>query len=107
MSAPYENVVTTIDAVSWTPIVAPFPCSRVQIRTKDLANDLKLRTDSASAATEETIPAGVYWQIPGETSEFILRENQMRRIPLWKANDTICYVQAVAGTGPVIANFKQ
>lgn len=107
MSAPLENKVTTIDSVTWTAIVAPFACSRVMLRTKDTSNDLKVRTDQADANTEETVPAGVYWQLPGETSEFILRHDQLRRIPLWKLGDTVCYVQAAAGTGPVIANFKQ
>lgn len=105
MPSPLEIRRLTIDSVSWTPLVAPFGCSRVQFRTADPANDLKVRTTPTDADTEETIPAGVYYLINVASSESMWVHNQTRSHHLWKAGDTICYLQAVAGTGPVVAGF--
>lgn len=107
MPAPFEIRRVTIDSSSWTPLIAPFNCSRVMLRTADLSNDVKIRTTDTDANTEETIPAGVYFRLDGETPEFIWRNNQSRSIHLWETGDVICYLQATAGTGPVVAGFKQ
>ena len=53
----YVKKQLTIDNVSWTAIVAPIDCMGVAIKNSVLV-DLRIRTDSADATTQDTISAG-------------------------------------------------
>lgn len=106
MPLPFEIKSFVVDAVSWTPLVAPIPCTRVNFRNADSANDLKIRTAAADASTEDTVPGGVFYQLHDGSPEMIWKHNQHRSIHHWKAGDTICYLQTAGGVGPVIAHFQ-
>jgi len=85
----------TIDAVTWTPVVTPFPCRRIAIEQGDGVNDLKIRSDAADANTEKTIAAGTLQPL---TSEFL-------GDTVGGPGETVCYLQAAAGTGPAVLEF--
>lgn len=107
MSAPLEIVRVTIDEESWTAIVAPFPCSRVSLRSLDETYSYWVRTDQANANTEDLVPPLSSYDLAGETPEFMPHDNQHRARHLWKTGDTVIYIKAVTGTGPIVARFKQ
>ncbi len=93
----YAKRKLTIDTVTWTAVVAPIDCDSLAMRN-DTAST-KIRTDSADPNTEDTIGAGVQEGIIApihEPAPFPVR---------FKNGDTICYLQAVSGTGPVILTF--
>ena len=46
-----------VDTVSWTAVVAPVDCMAVSIKNSVFA-DMRIRTDSADATTQDTISAG-------------------------------------------------
>ena len=53
----YVKKQLAVDTVSWTAIVAPVDCMGVSIKNSVLV-DLRIRTDSADATTQDTIGAG-------------------------------------------------
>src|SRR6202521_2938959 len=53
----YVKKQLAVDTVSWTAIVAPIDCMGLAIKNSVLV-DMKIRTDSADATTQDTIPAG-------------------------------------------------
>jgi len=53
----YVKKQLTVDTVSWTAIVAPIDCMGVGIKNSALV-DLRIRTDSGDATTQDTISAG-------------------------------------------------
>jgi hypothetical protein len=98
----YVKKQIAIDTVSWTAVVAPIDCQGVGIKNT-VAVDLKVRTDSADPATQDTIPAGnqegvVVARAQGNV-QFDVASQRFR------AGDTICFLQAVSGTGPALATF--
>lgn len=61
---------TTLDNVSWTPIVAPIDCDNAYVINVDAAGVatavvLKLRTDDADASTEIRINPGQQYSFAG------------------------------------------
>jgi len=84
----------TIDTVSWTPYSPPDDCNVISVYNKDIANDIKFRTDSADPTTEVLIPAGIEKQ----WGHYALSSQTAARYP---KNVIIGYLQSVAGTGPV------
>jgi hypothetical protein len=92
----------SVDTVSWTAVVAPVDCMGVSIKNSALI-DLRIRTDSGDATTQDTISAGSIETVSaarhasgvqdgGSGSRFI-------------AGDTIAYLQAASGTGPAVVTF--
>ena len=51
----YVKKQIAVDTVSWTAIVAPVDCMGVSIKNSVLV-DLRIRTDSGDATTQDTIP---------------------------------------------------
>ena len=98
----YVKKQLTVDTVSWTAIVAPIDCMGVAIKNLALV-DLRIRTDSADATTQDTISAGSIETIaaPRRTSNVQDSGSGMR----FYAGDTIAYLQAVSGTGPALLTF--
>jgi hypothetical protein len=91
-----------VDTVSWTAVIAPLDCMGVSIKNSALI-DLRVRTDSGDASTQDTISAGSIETIAtprhgggvqdgGSGSRFF-------------AGDTIAYLQAASGTGPALVTF--
>lgn len=91
-SPKYVKRRTTVDTVTWTAITAPASCRGVSIKNSDSAVAFKIRSDAASASSEDTIPAGSQEVISAA-------EHGSLRFQL---GDVICYVQAASGTGPII-----
>ena len=94
MPAPFEIQVLTIDPVSWTPVTVAFDCTSLSVKNTDLVNPVKMRTNSASAATEDSLGPGAEQSlaIPFHRYRFPVGSQ-----PLW--------VRATAGTGPVVVKF--
>ena len=100
MPAPYEIKRFTISTGNWTPIVTPFGCNNVTLEQADADNAAKLRTDVADANTEKILQAGAEKTIASPTSDALPGPRYR-----WPEGATVCQVQAVAGTGPIVAEF--
>jgi hypothetical protein len=98
----YVKKQLAVDTVSWTAVVAPIDCMGVAIKNSVLVN-LLLRTDSADATTQDTIPAGSVEAIfvPRHGSNLQDAGSGARFL----AGDTIAYLQAASGTGPALLTF--
>jgi len=94
MPAPFEIRVLTIDPVSWTPVTVAFDCTSLSLRNADAVNSVRMRTNPGSAATEDVLGPG------GEQSLAIPFHRY--RFP---AGSQPLWVQATAGTGPVVIKF--
>ncbi len=91
-----------MDTVSWTAVVAPIDCMGVAIKSSVLV-DLRIRTDAADAATQDTIVAGSIETISSPRHSGGVRDagSGIR----FYAGDTIAYLQAASGTGPALLTF--
>lgn len=92
----YVISTLTLDSVTWTPVTTLFPCNGFGVKT---SVDIKMRTDSADANTQDTLPAGSQEVIiEGHTQD----SSGFARFP---QNTIIIYLQAVSGTPSVILRF--
>jgi hypothetical protein len=98
----YVKKQLAVDTVSWTAIVAPIDCMGVAIKNS-VGVDLFIRTDSADATTQDTIPAG------SVESVFVPRHGANVQDAgsgtRFRAGDTVAYLQASSGTGPALMTF--
>jgi hypothetical protein len=98
----YVKKQLTVDTVSWTAIVAPVDCMGVSIKNSVLAS-LFLRTDSADATTQDTIPAGSIETISAPRHNAGVQDGGSGT--RFYAGDTIGFLQAASGTGPALLTF--
>jgi hypothetical protein len=98
----YVKKQITVDTVSWTAIVAPVDCMAVSIKNSVFV-DLKIRTDSGDATTQDTISAGSIETIaaPRHAGNILDGGSGTR----FYAGDTVGYLQAASGTGPALVTF--
>jgi hypothetical protein len=98
----YVKKQIALDTVSWTAVVAPVDCIAVSIKNSVLA-DLRIRTDSADATTQDTISAGSIETVsaPRHSSGVQDGGSGLR----FYAGDTIAYLQVASGTGPALLTF--
>jgi hypothetical protein len=98
----YVKKQISIDNVSWTPVVALIDCQGAGIKNS-VAVDLKIRTDAADPATQDAIPAG------SQEGVMVSRSQGSVQFDLgpqrFRTGETICYLQAVSGTGPALVTF--
>src|SRR5579864_8714181 len=92
----------TVDTVSWTAIVAPFDCMAVSIKNSVLV-DLRIRTDSADATTQDTISAGSIETVAAPRHASGVQDGGSGT--RFYAGDTVAYLQVVSGTGPALLTF--
>jgi hypothetical protein len=92
----------TVDTVSWTAVVAPVDCMAVSIKNSVLV-DLRIRTDSGDATTQDTIFAGSIETISAPRHPGGVQDGGAGT--RFYAGDTIAYLQAASGTGPALATF--
>ena len=102
MSAPVPFVISslTLDTVTWTAVTPPFACNTIVIKNADPANAIKLRTDSAVATTEDTIPVGSQEVIPIPPRPQHLGAPGFDGWSWFVPGTNYAYLQASAGTGP-------
>jgi len=94
VAAPFQIQRISIDAVSWTPVTAPFDCTSFIVKNCDPVNAVRLRTSSTDSTTEDLLgPAMEQAVAMGFHRYRFLAGSQ----PLW--------LQATAGTGPVVLKF--
>ena len=98
----YVKKQVALDTVSWTPIVAPIDCMGVAIKNSVLV-DLRIRTDSGDATTQDLIPAGSVESVLSPRHGASLHDGSFGA--RFCAGDTIAYLQAVSGTGPALMTF--
>ena len=98
----YVKKQLAVDTVSWTAIIAPIDCMGVAIKNSVLV-DLKIRTDSADATTQDTISAGSIETISAPRHAFGVQDGGTGT--RFYAGDTIGYLQAASGTGPALLTF--
>lgn len=91
-----------VDTVSWTAVVAPVDCMGVSIKNSALI-DLKIRTDSGDAATQDTISAGSVETIFSARHSGGVQDGGSGSRFL--AGDSVAYLQAASGTGPAVVTF--
>ena len=98
----YVKKQLAVDTVSWTAIVAPVDCMGLSIKNSVLV-DLKIRTDSADATTQDTISAGSIETVSGPRHNAGVQNSGTGT--RFYAGDTVAYLQAASGTGPVLLTF--
>ncbi|MGH9776555.1 MAG: hypothetical protein ACRD50_16610 [Candidatus Acidiferrales bacterium] len=98
----YVKKQIAVDTVSWTPLIAPIDCMGVGIKNSVSVN-LLIRTDASDATTQDTIPAGNQEGLMVSRHPGPIHDSQIG--PRFRAGDTICFLQASSGTGPVLATF--
>ena len=91
-----------LDTVSWTAVVAPVDCMGVSIKNSVFI-DLRIRTDSADAATQDTISAGSIETVAAPRHSGVVQDGGSGS--RFYAGDTIAYLQAASGTGPALLTF--
>ncbi len=94
MPAPFEIRVITIDPVSWTPVNVAFDCTSLALKNRDPLNAVKMRTNPGDAATEDLIAGG--------SEQSLAIPFHRYRFP---AGSQPIWLQATAGTGPVVVKF--
>jgi hypothetical protein len=92
----------SVDTVSWTAVVAPCDCMGVSIKNSVFV-DLKVRTDSGDAATQDTISAGSIETVAAPRHSGGVQDGGSGTRFL--AGDTIAFLQAASGTGPALVTF--
>jgi len=98
----YVKKQIALDTVSWTAVVAPVDCMGVSIKNSVLV-DLRIRTDSADAATQDTISAGSIEIVAAPRHPGGVQDGGSGS--RFYAGDTIAYLQAASGTGPALLTF--
>lgn len=98
----YVKKQLALDTVSWTAMVAPIDCMGVAIKNSALV-DLRIRTDSSDATTQDTILAGSVETIVAPRHDSGVRDGGSG--VRFLAGDTIGYLQAASGTGPALLTF--
>jgi hypothetical protein len=98
----YVKKQLTVDTVSWTAVVAPIDCMGVAVKNSVLV-DLRIRTDSADATTQDTISAGSIETIAAPRHAAGVQDGGSGS--RFYAGDTIAFLQAASGTGPALLTF--
>jgi hypothetical protein len=98
----YVKKQIAVDTVSWTVVVAPVDCMDVSIKNSVLV-DLKIRSDSGDATTQDTISAGSIETISAARHLGGVQDGGFGS--RFFAGDTIAYLQAASGTGPALLTF--
>ena len=98
----YIKKQVALDTVSWTAVVAPFDCMAVSIKNSVLV-DLRIRTDSADATTQDTISAGSIETIAAPRHASGVQDGGAGT--RFYAGDTVAYLQVASGTGPALVTF--
>jgi hypothetical protein len=91
-----------VDTVSWTAVVAPVDCMGLSIKNS-APIDLKIRTDSGDATTQDAISAGSVEAVLAARHAGGLQDGGSGSRFL--AGDTVAYLQAASGTGPAVVTF--
>lgn len=87
----------TLDALTWTPIVAPVDCQQFGLSEDTLSSAIKLRSDPTDSTTEMTLPAGYQGKVitpPAGATRSNFAKNQI-----------IVYAQSPLGTITAVATF--
>jgi hypothetical protein len=98
----YVKKQIALDTVSWTAVVAQVDCMGVSIKNSVFV-DLRIRTDSADATTQDTISAGSIETVAAPRHSSRVQDGASGS--RFYAGDTIAYLQAASGTGPALLTF--
>ena len=94
MAAPFEIRVVSIDPVSWTPVTVAFDCTSLSVKNRDAVNAVKMRSNAGDPATEDVLA-------PGAEQSLAIPFHRYR----FPAGSQPLWLQATAGTGPVVVKF--
>jgi hypothetical protein len=98
----YVKKQIALDTVSWTAVVAPVDCMGVSIKNSAFV-DMRIRTDSADATTQDTISAGSVEVVSAARHSGGVQDGGSGA--RFYAGDTIAYLQVASGTGPGMLTF--
>jgi hypothetical protein len=98
----YVKKQIALDTVSWTAVVAPVECMGVSIKNSALV-DMRIRTDSADATTQDTISAGSIETISAARHSGSVQDGGSGS--RFYTGDTIAFLQVASGTGPALVTF--
>lgn len=90
----YEILRVALDALAWTPFVAPMEMDAFSIRCDD--GDLRIRTNSADANTEDVLAAGNQDVINAPV------RHHRGELPRFREGSTVLYLRMASGTGTAI-----
>jgi hypothetical protein len=99
MNGVFEKLKLSVPATGWTPVEVPFDCNSVVIRNISAVN-VKLRTDEAVAATEDTIAPGDQEIVDAAVAS--VRAGRSTRFVL---DDEVCVLQSSSGTVDIMVTF--
>jgi hypothetical protein len=94
MPAPFQILVLNINTTTWTPITVPFDCTSLAIKNRDLSNPVLMRTNASDASTQDTLAPGAEQSLAVPFHRYRFANGSQ---PIW--------LQATAGTGPVVLKF--
>jgi hypothetical protein len=98
----YVKKQIAVDTVSWTAVVSPVDCMAVSIKNSVFV-DMRIRTDSSDATTQDTISAGSIETVSAPRHSSRVQDGGYGS--RFFAGDTIAYLQVVSGTGPALLTF--
>jgi len=98
----YVKKQITLDTVSWTAVIAPVDCMAVSIKNSVLV-DMRIRTDSGDATTQDTISAGSMETVSAPRHSGGVQDAGAGA--RFYAGDTVAYLQVTSGTGPALLTF--
>jgi len=98
----YVKKQLSLDTVSWTAVIAPVDCMGVSIKNSVFV-DLRIRTDSGDAATQDTISAGSVEVVSAPRHSAGVQDAASGS--RFYAGDTIAFLQVASGTGPALLTF--
>ncbi len=97
MSATYSKTRVTVNTTEWTAIVAPVSCNYFALRNLE-GSELLIRTSKDDPNTEDVLEANEFETVMGPTKFF----GEFHR---FNAGETILWVKATSGSGPVVATW--
>lgn len=87
---------TAVDTFSWTPIVAPVNGTQLVLQASPAGGAIKFRTDTGLSSAEFTLK-------PGIAKNYDLIHDRQHGFAI---SEAVMWAQAVAGTGPVLADWS-
>jgi hypothetical protein len=98
----YVKKQIALDTVSWSAVIAPVDCMAVSIKNS-VPVDMFIRTDSADAATQDTISAGSIETVAAPRHSGAMQDSGSGT--RFYAGHTMAYLQVASGTGPGLLTF--
>ena len=98
----FQKKRLSLNANSWTSVVAPFDCDYFSVRNLT-SGDIWLRTEENDSNSEDIIAPGMQDGVFAAARGSNIRTQ--KKLARFLKNDVICYLRLPSGTGEVITTF--